>query len=421
MSAGPGGREWRSASRRAGRAAGSGARTEPDPRPLRDSVDEVVRSLRGTSARSLAGVFSRWEEAVGPQIAAHAEPAALVDGCLVVEVDHPTWATQLRFLETDLLTRLRDVAGVDEVARIELRVRRPLGPLEAPVAPPLRHTPAVDLEHRENGLERSSGSGDPRGPDRFRRDLHHPERSRLGEGRERQVHRVRRVSHPGPGGPGPRAQAARHVHRLDRARRAAPPDLGGRRQLGRRGDGRLLPAASSSCSRPTAAAGSTTTVAAFRSTPTRPAPTRARARSRSCSPCCTPAASSAAAATRSPAGCTASASRSSTRCRSGSVIEVDKDGIALPPGVRQGRQAPGQAGGRRPTPPRGRTRHHRHLLAGPHRLQLGGHRVPRPDRARAAADDGLPQQGPGDPVHRRAARPRAERSPTSTRAASSTS
>jgi predicted nucleic acid-binding Zn ribbon protein len=94
-----------------------------DPRPLRDSVDEVVRSLRGTSARSLAGVFSRWEEAVGPQIAAHAKPAALVDGCLVVEVDHPTWATQLRFLETDLLTRLRDVAGVDEVGRIELRVR----------------------------------------------------------------------------------------------------------------------------------------------------------------------------------------------------------------------------------------------------------------------------------------------------------
>ena len=54
-------------SARQARAAGSGARvrvrsagsgsgvTEPDPRPLRDSLDEVVRSLRGTSARSLAG------------------------------------------------------------------------------------------------------------------------------------------------------------------------------------------------------------------------------------------------------------------------------------------------------------------------------------------------------------------------------
>ena len=37
------------------------------------------------------------------------------------------------------------------------------------------------------------------------------------------------------------------------------------------------------------------------------------------------------------------------------VIEVDKDGFALPAGVRQGRQAAGQAGAGRPTPPRGRT------------------------------------------------------------------
>ena len=35
----------------------------------------------------------------------------------------PTWATQLRFLESELLERLREVAGVDEVDRIELRVR----------------------------------------------------------------------------------------------------------------------------------------------------------------------------------------------------------------------------------------------------------------------------------------------------------
>jgi predicted nucleic acid-binding Zn ribbon protein len=73
----------------------------------------------------LAGVFDRWAEAVGPAIAAHTNPVSLADGCLVVEVDHPTWATQLRFLEADVLARLRDVAGVDDVQRIELRVRHP--------------------------------------------------------------------------------------------------------------------------------------------------------------------------------------------------------------------------------------------------------------------------------------------------------
>ena len=106
--------------RRAGAIVGM---SESEPRPLRDSVDEVVRSLRGTGARSLAGVFGRWDEAVGPQVAAHARPVSLIDGCLLVDVDHPTWATQLRFLEPELLERLREVAGVDEVDRIELRVR----------------------------------------------------------------------------------------------------------------------------------------------------------------------------------------------------------------------------------------------------------------------------------------------------------
>jgi predicted nucleic acid-binding Zn ribbon protein len=99
--------------------------SDREPRPLRDSIDDVVRSLRGTGARTVAGVFGRWEEAVGPQIAAHARPASLTDGRLVVDVDHPTWATQLRFLEQDLLTRLRDVAGADEISSIELRVRPP--------------------------------------------------------------------------------------------------------------------------------------------------------------------------------------------------------------------------------------------------------------------------------------------------------
>jgi predicted nucleic acid-binding Zn ribbon protein len=95
----------------------------PDPTPLRAGLDAVVRGLQGPSARTVRGVFARWEEAVGPQIAAHATPVGLRDGCLLVDVDHPTWATQLRFLESDLLGRLQAVTNPGEVTRIELRVR----------------------------------------------------------------------------------------------------------------------------------------------------------------------------------------------------------------------------------------------------------------------------------------------------------
>ena len=138
--------------------------------------------------------------------------------------------------------------------------------------------------------------------------------------------RLRRQGHPGPRGPRSGPQAARHVHRLDRSRRACTTSSG--RSSTTRSTRRWPATARASASRcsPTAAAGSTTTVVASRSTRTRPARTRARARPRSCSPCCTPAASSAARATRSPAASTASASPSSTRCPSASIVEVDRDG-----------------------------------------------------------------------------------------------
>jgi predicted nucleic acid-binding Zn ribbon protein len=95
-----------------------------DPIPLEESLDAVLRSLRGASAKATAGVFGQWEDAVGPTVAAHARPALLDDGRLVIEVDQPGWATQLRFLQTELLERLSAVAGAGAVRSIDVRVRR---------------------------------------------------------------------------------------------------------------------------------------------------------------------------------------------------------------------------------------------------------------------------------------------------------
>jgi predicted nucleic acid-binding Zn ribbon protein len=97
---------------------------DDDLHPVSESLDVVVRGLRGAGAKATAGVFGRWEDVVGPHVAAHARPVALDDGRLVVEVDEPGWATQLRYLEADLLDRLATVAGPGAVRSIEVRVRR---------------------------------------------------------------------------------------------------------------------------------------------------------------------------------------------------------------------------------------------------------------------------------------------------------
>lgn len=95
-----------------------------EPTPLSSALSDVVRSLGGpaTSSRSLRTVFGDWEQVVGSQVAAHARPISLDDGLLVVMVDQPGWATQLRFLEADLLARLNEAAGATVVTSVQVRV-----------------------------------------------------------------------------------------------------------------------------------------------------------------------------------------------------------------------------------------------------------------------------------------------------------
>ena len=95
-----------------------------EPVPLHASLDGVVHSLRGGTgdAKSMGSLFNRWVDAVGQGVADHARPVKLDGGRLLVEVDEPGWATQLRFLERDVIDRLRAVAGL-EVSRFDIRVK----------------------------------------------------------------------------------------------------------------------------------------------------------------------------------------------------------------------------------------------------------------------------------------------------------
>jgi predicted nucleic acid-binding Zn ribbon protein len=70
----------------------------------------------------MGGLFRGWPDAVGVQVAAHARPIVLDRGRLVVEVDEPGWATQLRFLEADLVARLRPYVAPEPIESVEIRV-----------------------------------------------------------------------------------------------------------------------------------------------------------------------------------------------------------------------------------------------------------------------------------------------------------
>jgi len=96
-----------------------------DPRPLDASLERLARRLGAPAPDVASAVFARWEELVGPAVAAHATPRSLQDGQLKVEVDDPAWATALRLLAADLLGRLAaGPAGPDTVRELIVVVRR---------------------------------------------------------------------------------------------------------------------------------------------------------------------------------------------------------------------------------------------------------------------------------------------------------
>ncbi len=99
---------------------------ERDPQPLDTSVARVVADRGWELELRVRGVFARWPELVGADIAGHALPESFADGRLVVRTDSTAWATQLRLLAPTVLRRLNEELGHDTVTVID--VQGPRGP-----------------------------------------------------------------------------------------------------------------------------------------------------------------------------------------------------------------------------------------------------------------------------------------------------
>lgn len=96
---------------------------DSEPQPISLGIERLLRSLRGGDLRATVTVFSRWSDLVGEGVANHVRPLKLDQGTLIVEVSDPAWATQMKFLEEDLLRRLRETGDMS-VQRLDVRVRR---------------------------------------------------------------------------------------------------------------------------------------------------------------------------------------------------------------------------------------------------------------------------------------------------------
>jgi predicted nucleic acid-binding Zn ribbon protein len=91
-----------------------------DPQGLGRVFDRFVAERGWNSPVAVGSVISRWDELVGPDIAAHCRPESFEDTTVQVRCDSTAWATQLRLLNSDLLKRFADKLGPGVVTKIQV-------------------------------------------------------------------------------------------------------------------------------------------------------------------------------------------------------------------------------------------------------------------------------------------------------------
>lgn len=80
-----------------------------------ESLGEVLRRLLnswGVDGRIREqGAVHRWEQAVGPRIAAHTEALRVADGKVYVRTTSSAWKNELVFMKSDIIDRLNRSVG----------------------------------------------------------------------------------------------------------------------------------------------------------------------------------------------------------------------------------------------------------------------------------------------------------------------
>lgn len=97
-----------------------------DPQLLAGEVSRLAEDRGWELDLRVRGVFARWPELVGDQVADHCAPETFTDGKLVVRATSTAWATQLRLLAPTLVRRLNEELGHGTVTVID--VLGPHGP-----------------------------------------------------------------------------------------------------------------------------------------------------------------------------------------------------------------------------------------------------------------------------------------------------
>lgn len=127
-------------------------RRRPQQKPLAGwaLMERALRRLRLLDEVQARRALLACEQACGARLREHTRPERFSRGTLYIRVASSAWATQLSFVQADLLARIRKLPGGEGVRELRFSVG-PLTEVPAWSAAPAREAPAptpVAVDHR---------------------------------------------------------------------------------------------------------------------------------------------------------------------------------------------------------------------------------------------------------------------------------
>lgn len=92
-----------------------------EPRPLRYGLELFLKHLGAPPVDVLSELAERWGDIVGPALVGATRPLELLDGVLVVGCDDPAWASQIGWMEAQIIARFGEVFPEITVTRVTAR------------------------------------------------------------------------------------------------------------------------------------------------------------------------------------------------------------------------------------------------------------------------------------------------------------
>ena len=92
-----------------------------EPVHLRSVLEQLLKDFGTPDITVVTSIVDQWEEIVGHDLAAKISAVAVSGSELIVRVDDPAWASQINWLQKQLLDKITSLVGEEKITSIRTR------------------------------------------------------------------------------------------------------------------------------------------------------------------------------------------------------------------------------------------------------------------------------------------------------------